>query len=248
MAIGIIGAMKEEVEILKQQMTDPVIYKRGGSTFFSGKLDGKDVVLLQCGIGKVNASIGTTMLILRYKPMCIINTGSAGGFSEDLEIGDVIISSEVIHHDVDVTAFGYEYGQVPNMPDAFLPHNNLVNIAEKAAEMQKGLNIRKGVIATGDSFMDDSEEIRKLKERFPAVAAAEMEAAAIAQTCYQFRKPFVVIRSISDIAGKDSAVSFESFLEKAAKNSAKMVIDIISELSDYTFKKERERAIAALDG
>ncbi len=247
MAIGIIGAMEEETALLKERISPLSEYERAGNTFYSGKLEGVDVILLRCGIGKVNASIGTTLLISRYEPMCVINTGSAGGFSEGLKIGDIVISTQVIHHDVDVTAFGYEYGQVPSMPNAFLPHSELVDMAEKGAEKLNGPAAHKGLIATGDSFMDDSPGIAQIRERFPAIAAVEMEAASIAQTCYQFRKPFVIIRSISDIAGEESSVSFKNFLKTAAENSAELVIDIVRQLDDYTFTKEQQRAMEALD-
>ncbi len=241
--IGIIGAMEEEIEFLRVKIGMTEDYNRCNNIFYQGVFHGSRIILLKSGIGKVNAAIGTTLLIARYDPMCIINTGSAGGISTEFEIGDVIISSQVIHHDVDVTAFGYAYGQVPQMPFAFLPHSELVEIAVKAASNLNNIRIHRGTIATGDSFMNDSVKIKELKEKFPSAAATEMEAAAIAQTCHQFRKPFVVIRSISDMANSESVISFDEFLRTAADNSANMAMEIIRELREYTDIKESERML-----
>ncbi len=133
------------------------------------------------------------------------------------------------------------------MPNAFLPHSTLVKMAENAGKKLNGQRIQKGIIATGDSFMNNPEEIEQLKIKFPTIAAAEMEAASIAQTCYQFNKPFIIIRSISDMAGKDSAVPFKQFLEKAAENSAALVVDIIRQLDEYTFEREQQRIMEAME-
>ena len=166
---------------------------------------------------------------------CIINTGSAGGFEQSLNVGDVVISSEVRHHDVDVTAFGYEFGQVPQMPPAFIANNILVENAEKAiAGMSKGIKTMVGQICTGDSFMCDPVRIEKTREQFPLMLAVEMEGAAIAQVCHQLDTPFVVIRSLSDIAGKESPESFESYLVKASENSSEMVIALLNNLKQVT--------------
>ncbi|MBI9103002.1 MAG: 5'-methylthioadenosine/S-adenosylhomocysteine nucleosidase [Spirochaetales bacterium] len=243
--IGIIGAMEEEIELLKKKIGPLGSYTRGGNTFYIGELHGLKIVLLKSGIGKVNATIGATLLMSRYNPICIINTGSAGAVFRDLEIGDVVISSDVVHHDVDVTAFDYAYGQVPQMPPTFLPHEDLIKMAEDAAKQLPGINVSRAGIATGDSFMNDQDEIQKIRDLFPTVAAIEMEAAAIAQTCHQFNKPFVIIRAISDKADAGAAVSFETFIKKAADNSAKMVLEMILELKGYIDQKEYERSLEA---
>ena len=119
MKIGIIGAMEQEVAILKSAITEMTEVKKGGCTFFSGQLNGVDVVLLQSGIGKVAAAVGTSILLSEYQPDVVLNTGSAGGFDSTLNLGDVVISTEVRHHDADVTAFGYEIGQMAGQPAAF---------------------------------------------------------------------------------------------------------------------------------
>jgi len=234
MKIGIIGAMAEEIEDLKSRMGKYTKEERAGFTFFTGKLHNEDVILLLSGIGKVNAAMGTTLMIERYNPACIINTGSAGGFSTDLSIGDVVISTEVRHHDVDATVFGYEYGQVPQMPAAYIPNNILIDMAEKAVETLDNVSTSKGLIATGDSFMHKDEHIHAVREKLPTIMAAEMEAAAIAQCCHNYALPFVIIRSISDIAGDDdNQVEFKDFLKIAAVNSALMVMEIIKMINQY---------------
>jgi adenosylhomocysteine nucleosidase len=234
MKIGIIGAMAEEIEDLKLRMGEFLTEERAGFTFFSGKLFNEDIVLLLSGIGKVNAAMGTTLMIERFNPDCIINTGSAGGFSDNLSIGDVVISTEVRHHDVDATVFGYEYGQVPRMPAAYIPNSVLINMAEKAVEKLDDVETSKGLIATGDSFMHKDEHIHAVREKLPSIMAAEMEAAAIAQCCHNFELPFVIIRAISDIAGdKDNQIEFQDFLKIAAVNSAVMVMEIIKLISEY---------------
>lgn len=239
--IGVIGAMEEEIQLLKETLGDVLLYSKGGNEFYSGWIEDFRIVLLKSGIGKVNAAIGTTLLISRYEPMCIINTGSAGAVFSDLNVGDIVISSGVFHHDVDVTAFGYELGQVPKLPHSFLPNEELVRLAGDAGEKLKDVLVKKAAIATGDSFLNDSRKIADLKKRFPTVAAIEMEAAGIAQTCHQFNKPFVIIRSISDSADEGAAASFESFIKTAADNSASIVIELIKAIRHYVIEKEDSR-------
>lgn len=231
MKIAIIGAMEEEVTLLREKIVMKNTETIAGSEFTKGKMYGADVCLLRSGIGKVNAAMTTTILLHTFKPDYVINTGSAGGSDERLNVGDIVISSEVRHHDVDVTAFHYEYGQVPGLPPAFEADEKLVQLAETAFLEIGDVQVVKGLIATGDSFMNDPERMKKLKEIFPNLLAVEMEGAAIAQVCHQFETPFVVIRALSDIAGKESNISFNQFLEKAALHSATMVMNIVQELS-----------------
>lgn len=230
MRAAIIGAMEEEVTILRREMENKEIKMIGGSEFTTGLLHGVDTVLLRSGIGKVNAAMTTAVLIHEFKPDVVINTGSAGGLSPDLQVGDVVISTEVRHHDVDVTAFGYEYGQVPQLPAAFQADEKLIDIAYRASEEDSELKTVKGLIATGDSFMNDPARVQAIGETFPGLQAVEMEAAAIAQVAYQFKVPFVIIRALSDIAGKESNISFEQFLPKAGLHSANLVIKMVEQL------------------
>ncbi|MBV2129584.1 5'-methylthioadenosine/S-adenosylhomocysteine nucleosidase [Arsukibacterium indicum] len=228
---GIIGAMEPEVALLKQQLSASSTEQIGNYQFVRGQLAGNEVVIVQSGIGKVAAAVATTLLIDHFKPDCIINTGSAGGFDPELNVGDIAIGTEVRHHDVDVTAFGYEYGQVPQMPAAFTAHPALVSAAEKTIASLGFCKTKGGLITTGDSFMCDPERIAQTRARFPTMLAVEMEGAAIAQVCHMLSTPFVVIRSLSDIAGKESPVSFDAYLEVASKNSSAMVVALLGQLS-----------------
>ncbi|SFA69619.1 adenosylhomocysteine nucleosidase [Lentibacillus halodurans] len=229
MTIGIIGAMDEEIALLRTNMTDKEETEVVNCLFVQGKLSGRDVVLLKSGIGKVNAAMAATILHERFSPALIINTGSAGGFASDLDVGDIVISTQVVHHDVDVTAFGYAYGQVPDMPAMYAADTDLVANAGQAIA-QLGVHYHEGMIATSDSFMGDPEKVDEVRKKFPTMMAAEMEAAAIAQVCYQYETPFVVIRALSDIAGKQSSISFDTFLETAAKNAASLILKMAETL------------------
>lgn len=224
MKVGIIGAMEPEVALLRDQIDNIRIERYASCEFYIGQIQGVDVVVTLSGIGKVAATVAATLLIEKYAPDCVINTGSAGGFDPALNVGDVVIGTEVRHHDVDLTVFGYEIGQVPRMPAAFLPHPQLAAIARESINTIGDMQTVEGLIATGDTFMADPQRVAHTREQFPTMMAVEMEAAAIAQTCHQFNVPFVVIRSLSDIAGKESSSSFETYLEKAAKHSAEMVL------------------------
>lgn len=229
MTIGIIGAMDEEVALLLDQMTEKQEQTVANCLFVQGKLQDKSVVLLKSGIGKVNAAMATTIMHERFAPAHVINTGSAGGFASNLEVGDIVISTEVVHHDVDVTAFNYSYGQVPGLPPMYEADKTLVEKAV-AAVKSMDINCEQGIIATGDSFMEDPERVAFVHEKFPTMLASEMEAAAVAQVCHQYNKPFVIIRALSDIAGKKSSISFDQFLETAAKNAAQLIIAVVKSL------------------
>lgn len=229
MTLGIIGAMDEEITFLKEKMTDRQEHKIANCLFIKGKLQGCEAVLTKSGIGKVNAAMATTILHEVFRPSHVINTGSAGGFAEDLNVGDIVISTNVVHHDVDVTAFGYAHGQVPGLPAMYAASTDLVAKAGQAAGESK-IIFREGMIATGDAFMEDPEAVASTRERFPTMLAAEMEAAAVAQVCFHYETPFVIIRALSDIAGKDSSVSFDEFLETAAENATDFIMAFVRTL------------------
>ncbi|WP_338750279.1 5'-methylthioadenosine/S-adenosylhomocysteine nucleosidase [Bacillus sp. FJAT-52991] len=232
MKIAIIGAMEEEVTILRDHMDIKQVETIANSEYTIGTMNSAEVVLLRSGIGKVNAAMTTSVLLQHFQPDVIINTGSAGGLNPDLNVGDVVISTEVRHHDVDVTAFGYEYGQVPQLPAAFQADEKLLNIALNCAKEEEGIQVVKGLIATGDSFMSDPERVKFISTKFNDLQAVEMEAAAIAQVAHQFSTPFVVIRSLSDIAGKESNISFDQFLPKAALHSSQLVMKMVDQLAN----------------
>jgi adenosylhomocysteine nucleosidase len=184
------------------------------------------VVLVKCGIGKVAAAVATTALIDRFSPDFVVNTGSAGGFDTALNIGDLVIGTHIIHHDVDLTHFEYALGQCAGMPEHYDSDKKLIQAAENAARDIEARRVR------GDDGIAGSDEAaERLRTQFPTMAAVEMEGAAIGQTCFMLDTPFLVIRSLSDIAGKTSTVSFTEYLETAAKHSAKLVMGMIKQLA-----------------
>lgn len=228
MKYGIIGAMDEEITYLRNEMSQVKQHTIANSVFIEGEIADKKIVLLKSGIGKVNAAMSTTILMERFKPSVVINTGSAGGFVDNLSVGDIVISDEVVHHDVDATAFDYVPGQVPQLPATFKADPILV---DRTKQIMNTLQIKHeiGLIATGDSFMNDEERIANVRTIFPMMLAAEMEGAAIAQVCYQYNVPFIIIRALSDIAGKDSPMTFDQFLETAAKNASEIILSYIKQ-------------------
>ena len=230
MKIAVIGAMEQEVELLRAALQDVTTETIANSEYTVGTYEGKEVILLKSGIGKVNAAMSTTILLEKYQPDVVINTGSAGGFDPELTVGAVVISDEVRHHDVDVTAFGYEIGQMAGMPAAYKSDEKLMSVAKEAVEEVGEHQAAVGLICSGDVFMADPVRVEAVRKQFPTMKACEMEAAGVAQVCYQFGTPFVVIRALSDIAGKQSDLSFDEFLPIAAKHSTEVVLKAITKL------------------
>lgn len=219
MKIGIIGAMDEEIAIIKKEMNIYRSKNKAGMFFLTGKFSGIDVVLVRSGIGKVNAAICTQVLIDDFNIDMVINTGIAGGVKEVINPGDVVISTDLVHHDMDTSAFGDEIGQVPRMDTfSFMAHEKLVDLAFSSAKKLKGYNVYKGRIISGDQFIADTDKIMSLRERFNAYAV-EMEGAGIAHTCYVNGIPFVVIRSISDRADSNIHMDYATFKNIAINNS-----------------------------
>ena len=236
--IGIIGAMEEEVKLLRQALQNPVSMTKGELTFWTGELSEVPVVLVQCGIGKVNAAAACTLLIEKYSPQMIINTGSAGGLAPNLTFGDILVATTLVQHDMNVTAFGYALGQVPGLPARFASDKNLAETARRCAnllhdsgEFPSSVQIVLGQIGSGDTFVHQPDYINQLKANFPEMSVVEMEGAAIAQVCHLFRIPFVVIRAVSDVAGKESPMTFDEFLPLASQRSSQLVRQLIKELS-----------------
>ncbi len=238
--VAIIGAMSEEVEALKAKIVGLKTQTIGGCQYHTGSLAGVEVILNQSGIGKVAAAMSTAILFERFAPDCVINTGSAGGFDPQLAVGDIVLSVQVRHHDVDVTAFGYEIGQVPNMPAAFVADTHLLELARRCIQQIDGVQVKAGLICTGDQFMCKPEHITQVRAHFPEMLAAEMEAAAIAQVCYQFKVPFVIVRSLSDIAGQESPISFPEYLETAAKNATTLILHMLVRLKQQDFPENSD--------
>ena len=228
--IAVVGAMEQEIELLRESMANVKHVSFGKFSAYEGELAGKRMVLVLSGIGKVNAAVSTSWVIHQFAPDCVINTGSAGGLGKGLKVGDVVIGETVAHHDVDVTAFGYVWGQVPQLPAVFTSDSNLIRQAEKAVQVFEGAAVTQGLIVSGDRFVHSSEGVAEIRSHFPEVKAVEMEAAAIAQTCHQLEVPFVIIRAVSDSADEKADISFEEFLKTAAVSSAKMVTEIVKSL------------------
>ncbi len=227
--IGIIGAMEEEIMILRDNITHLEEITIAHVKFYKGQLNNKDVVLTLSGIGKVNASISTALLINEFSPDAILNTGSAGALDHSLNIGDVLIGTKAMYHDADARAFGYELGQIPNMPLAYEADNDLAELAQAVIEKQQ-LTGRLGLIVSGDSFIGEVKQREHIKAHFPEAMAVEMEATAIAQTCYQFKVPFIVTRAVSDLANGEANVTFDEFIGKAAKSSSEIVLQMLKSL------------------
>lgn len=224
--------MDEEVALLKQSLSEVEVSEYAHLKFYSGKLHGVEVVVVKCGIGKVAAAVATTVMIDKFAPDFVVNTGSAGGFDSDLAIGDLVIATGVQHHDVDLTHFGYERGQCAGMPAVFHCDERLIVAAEHAAKDVVHVTSKRGLVCTGDAFIGCDDAAGRLDRDFPSIGAVEMEGAAIGQTCHMLDIPFVVIRSLSDIAGQESKVSFKSYIEQAAKHSAELVMGMIAELAE----------------
>ena len=220
MKIGIIGAMEEEVTLLRDKIENRQTISLGGCEIYTGQLNGTEVALLKSGIGKVAAALGATLLLEHCKPDVIINTGSAGGLAPTLKVGDIVVSDEARYHDADVTAFGYEYGQLPGCPAGFKADDKLIAAAEACIAE---LNL--------DAFINGSVGLAKIRHNFPQAIAVEMEATAIAHVCHNFNVPFVVVRAISDVADQQSHLSFDEFLAVAAKQSSLMVESLVQKLA-----------------
>ncbi len=231
MTIGIIGAMEQEITLLRDQIKNRQTLSHPGCEIYTGQLQGVDVALLKSGIGKVAAAIGATLLLETCRPDKVINTGTAGGLAAGLSIGDIVISSAVCYHDADVTAFGYQPGQMAGCPVAFVADPALILLAERCVQ-QLNLTASSGLICTGDSFINGVAPLAHIRATFPDVAAVEMEAAAVGHVCHQFNIPFVVVRAISDVADQQSHLSFEQFLSVAATRSTLMVEAMLQALRD----------------
>ncbi len=230
MKIGIIGAMEEEVTLLRDKIENRQTISLGGCEIYTGQLNGTEVALLKSGIGKVAAALGATLLLEHCKPDVIINTGSAGGLAPTLKVGDIVVSDEARYHDADVTAFGYEYGQLPGCPAGFKADDKPIAAAE-ACIAELNLNAVRGLIVSGDAFINGSVGLAKIRHNFPQAIAVEMEATAIAHVCHNFNVPFVVVRAISDVADQQSHLSFDEFLAVAAKQSSLMVESLVQKLA-----------------
>lgn len=229
--IGIIGAMAEEVSILKENMKDVQIVKKAGMDFYTGTLEEKQVVIVMSGIGKVNAAVCTQILVDLFQPDAIINTGVAGSLNANIDIADIVLSTDAIQHDMDVTNWDYKHGQIPRMETStFVADKTLLECAKKVChKVNPDIHTFEGRVVSGDQFICSKEKKNWLREYFGA-ECAEMEGASIAQTCYLNQIPFLIIRAISDKADDSADMAYEEFEHKAIDYTVKLVCGLLKEI------------------
>ena len=231
--IGIIGAMEEEVGALKDAMDGIKVTKIAEMEFCEGKLGGRNVVVVQCGMGKVNAGICAHTLINRFGCTKVINTGVAGSLDNRLDIGDIVISTDAVQHDFTVEAIGFEKGEIPFTGRYAFPADEEMRKAALEAQKIVAPDIRayEGRICSGDQFISEDAQKDKIIADFGGMCC-EMEGAAIAQVCYLNSTPFVVIRAISDKTDGSQSMEYEVFKESAAKNCVKIVQYMVENMSN----------------
>ncbi len=229
--IGIIGAMDLEVETLKGHMDHVNVTKKANMEFLEGTLNGSSVVIVKCGIGKVNAGICVQLLADLFGVTHIINTGVAGSLQAQIDIGDIVISNDALYHDMDVTALGYPIGQIPQIDTfAFPADETLASLAKASCEkVNPDIHVFTGRVVSGDQFISSKEVKNKIIENFHALCT-EMEGAAIAHASYLNGLPFVIIRAISDKADDSAEMDYPTFEKKAAGHSAKLVEDLVAQI------------------
>ena len=229
--IGIIGAMEEEVAILKEKMEDVRIIKKASMDFYEGTLAGKKAVVVRSGIGKVNAGICAQILADMFSVEAIINTGIAGSLNKDINIGDIVVSTDVVQHDMDATGFGYRKGQIPQMPVFFFnADERLRKLAVKVcSEVNPDIQVFEGRIASGDQFVCDQDVKDGIISEFSAYAT-EMEGAAIGQAAYLNDVPFLVIRAISDKADGSAQMDYSEFEKAAIVHSVNLTLKMLEEI------------------
>ncbi len=227
MVIGIIGAMDEEVSILLEEMKVENKIEKANMVFNTGIFFDKKIVVVKCGIGKVNAAICTQILIDDFQVDKVINVGVAGGVAKNIKPGDITIGNNLVHHDMDTSAFGDKIGQIPRMDVYhFECDRELVQLAKDSAKLNVEANVFVGRIVSGDQFINNAEKVIWMCDQFDAIAC-EMEGASIAQVCYLNSVPFVVIRSISDNAATGAFSDYEKFTPLAVKNSTGIIRNMI---------------------
>lgn len=229
--IGIIGAMDLEVDALKAMLQLEREVARAGMTFCEGTLNDAQVVIVKCGIGKVNAGICVQILADLFEVTHVINTGVAGSLNADLDIGDILISTDAIYHDFDTTIFGYAPGQVPGTSQAaFTADSHMVALAMESCKAAcPDITCRSGRVVTGDQFISSKEVKERLINDFGGFCT-EMEGCAIAHAATLNNLPFVIIRAISDKADDSAEMDYPTFERAAAKHSAALVADFVKRL------------------
>ena len=223
MKLGIIGAMQVEVEILLSVLENKKETTVAGSTFYEGQLEGTEVAIVQCGVGKVNAAICAQILCDCFHVTHLVNTGIAGSLDAKLDIGDLLVSKDAMYHDFDCVHFGYEIGRIPGMDvTAFPADEQMICLAKEAAEAVHPGHVTIGRVACGDLFVAEKSAKERIIQRTGAVCT-EMEGAAIAHTAYRNAVPFVILRAISDKADDSAEMDYPTFERIAAHRCANVV-------------------------
>ena len=229
--LGIIGAMELEVETLLAQMENKSAEVVAGSTFYEGQLSGLDVVVVQCGIGKVNAALCVQILCTKFGITHAVNTGIAGSLCAELDIGDLVVSRDAMYHDFDCVHFGYPYGKVPGMDVVSFPANEtMIKLAFDAANGIHPGHVTVGRVASGDQFVAEQTLKNKIISNTQALCT-EMEGAAIAQTAYRNGIPFVILRAISDKADNSAEMDYPTFEKQAAHRCAAVTVALAAALN-----------------
>ena len=227
--LGIIGAMDEEVAQIKEKMTDVTVTSVAGMDFYQGKLGGKDAVVVRSGIGKVNAGMCSQILADRFHISAIVNTGIAGSLRAEINIGDIVVSTDAVQHDMDASGFGYRIGQIPRVDTfAFEADEKLRELAiECNQKVNPEIQAFPGRVVSGDQFISDKAKKEWLIEQFSA-SCTEMEGAAIAQAAYLNGIPFLIIRAISDKADDSAGMDYAAFEAQAIKPSVNLLLEMAS--------------------
>lgn len=231
MKIGIIVAMSSEFNQLVKLMDKVSLEQSGGLDFTVGRIGNHEIVLLQCGIGKVNAAMGATLLIGHYEPEAVVSTGCAGGIDGRLAVMDAVVSAELAYHDVDCgVGLGCQPGQVQGLPPRFAGARPLVEAAQRIGG---SVPVHIGLILTGDQFITNRETLNRIKADFPDGLAVDMESAAIAQVCHLQEVPFVSFRIISDTPGAEAhQQQYENFWQQMADRSFGVTRDFLNRLGE----------------
>ena len=228
--LGIIGAMAVEVELLKEKMENLTVKNHASMEFYDGRLLGMPAVVVQCGVGKVNAAMCAQVLCSIFGVTHLVNTGIAGSLCADLDIGDLVVSKDAMYHDFDCVHFGYDFGKVPGMDVVAFPADEaMIGYACAAAEAVNPGHSRIGRVASGDLFVAKKSAKERIIERTNAICT-EMEGAAIAQTAYRNRVPFVILRAISDKADDSAEMDYPTFEAIAAHRCAEVAMNMAKQL------------------
>lgn len=226
--LGIIGAMDEEVARMKEQMEDTQVQTWAGMDFYRGRINGKEAVVVRSGIGKVNAAVCAQILADRYEVSAIVNTGIAGSLDGKIDIGDIVLSTDALQHDMDATNFGYPLGQIPRMEVlSFQADRRLLELARACCkEVNPDIHVYEGRVVSGDQFVSSQEKKEWLIRNFKG-SCTEMEGAAIAQAAYLNGIPFLIIRAISDKADNSATMDYPAFEAQAIDHSVNLMLEMI---------------------